>query len=58
MQSNNHARRIALRAALVCALSALGASALPAVAAATTGGIKGTVTSAETTKHRSNAQKR
>jgi hypothetical protein len=49
MQSN-HARRLVLRATLLCVLSALGVSVLPAVAAAATGGIKGTVTSAETTK--------
>ncbi len=47
MRSKNHARRFALRAALVCVLSACGVSALPAVAAAAEG-IKGTVTNAET----------
>jgi Carboxypeptidase regulatory-like domain len=44
MHLNDHARRLALRAALACALSALGIGALPAVAAATTTGISGRVT--------------
>ncbi len=44
MHLNDHARRLALRAALVCGLGALGIGALPAVAAATTTGISGTVT--------------
>lgn len=49
MRSNNHARRFALRAALVCVLSACGASALPAVASALPNtGIKGTVTNSQT----------
>jgi hypothetical protein len=56
MQSNSHARRLATRAALVCVLSTLGVSALPAVAAAATGGIKGIVTSAETSKPIENAE--
>jgi hypothetical protein len=47
MHVNDHARHLALRAALVCALSALGIGALPAVATATTTGISGTVTEAE-----------
>ena len=46
MHSNNHARRLVLRAALVSVLSACGVGALPAVAAAETG-ISGTVTEAE-----------
>lgn len=50
MHSNEHARRLALRTALVCVLSAVGVSALPSVAVATTTGISGTVTSAETSQ--------
>jgi hypothetical protein len=56
MKTTDHLRRFALRATLACVLSVLGASALPAVAAAATGGIKGTVTSAETSKPIENAE--
>jgi hypothetical protein len=56
MKTTDHPRRFALRATLACVLSVLGASALPAIAAAATGGIKGTVTSAETSKPIENAE--
>ncbi|HTZ64350.1 MAG TPA: carboxypeptidase regulatory-like domain-containing protein [Solirubrobacteraceae bacterium] len=55
MHFNNHGRRLLLRAALVSGLSACGVSALPAVATATTTGISGTVTSAETSEPIGNA---
>jgi Carboxypeptidase regulatory-like domain len=50
MHLNNRGGRLLLRAALVSVLSACGVSALPAVATATTTGISGTVTSAETSE--------